>query len=670
MDMQSNMSLNKVVQTICIILLLIACQLNQETIGAVQTNEEKILAVNPKGASNANRPDRLDPRGRYVTVTDVENETTEMPPDLFWKKINQYASGTLEKPKTNLWADPVLRLYFFGELTENKTSYAHSYNSLPPGKLESEVTDSKQLMAIGIDLPNHPILTPHNYDQYKPGSTSPNPSYSTKYAPRREGEYAMNYMESYLLTGDASALNRAKQLLDWVLYSQYVLQESSVVNQFVMDYYPQDAARAEYKAMLPKQLGAYDCDYMDFVWIDDWGKGYRWKLHEGDHHVNALQARALVKGYELTGDKKYLNSAQSFVQNQFPRYGFHTGKWEGDRYYWTEYNPTGDGNPIDDDVNNVQALVALASAMVGYHTHKPAYLEFARGLLWKLVMEYNLQYHRLYYTGSMKHNNVVGPHTSWYEFNTLKYGFEVLPYLAAGAPSTSLSRVIHAFGNMAQRFIYLNEGDWFWFDASNHPLAPARSKSQSEGDVDAKDRRYVRSWRVHSAGLLTAEKKPFTVSTFIQLAPPMIDLQHADQAKSDVDANPAQVKSILDSMSFVYEDRLAAQHVVALTLFRLEPDEKKGWQKKELGKFPYSGPMQLGSLAALHPGDILLLQYQAPINDVDYLNLNSTIKFCIKGNCYSKPSLLMPIRPAQAVAIDETSFLSVPSKRWFPSSNQ
>jgi len=180
----------------------------------------------------------------------------------------------------------------------------------------------------------------------------------------------------------------------------------------------------------------------------------------------------------------------------------------------------------------------------------------------------------------------------------------------------------------------------------------------------------VRSWRVHSAGLLTAEKKPFTVSTFIQLAPPMIDLQHADQAKSDVDANPAQVKSILDSMSLVYEDRLAAQHVVALTIFRLEPDEKGGWQKKELEKFPYSGPIQLGSLADLHPGDILLLQYQAPINDVDYLNLNSIIRYCIKENCYSKPSLLMPIRPVQATSVDETGFLSISSKRWFPSSSQ
>ena len=41
----------------------------------------------------------------------------------------------------------------------------------------------------------------------------------------------MNHMESYLLTGDASALVRAKQLLDWVLYSQYVLLRIDTLNR-------------------------------------------------------------------------------------------------------------------------------------------------------------------------------------------------------------------------------------------------------------------------------------------------------------------------------------------------------------------------------------------------------------------------------------------------------
>jgi hypothetical protein len=109
---------------------------------------------------------------------------------------------------------------------------------------------------------------------------------------------------------------------------------------------------------------------------------------------------------------------------------------------------------------------------------------------------------------------------------------------------------------------------------------------------------------------------------------------------------------------------------VTLTIFRLEPDAKGGWQKKELGQFPYTGPLPLGSLVDLHPGDILLLQYQAPINDADYLNLNSLIKFCVKDNCYAKPSLLMPIRPVQAASVDEMGFLSIPSKRWFPPSNE
>src|SRR5262249_12359367 len=107
MDIKGYINMKRVVRTLFIIFSLVACQLNQETIGGVQTNEEKILAVNPKGVSNPNRPDRLDPRGRYVTVTDVENETIEMPPDIFWKKIRQYAPAILEKPKANLWTDPV-----------------------------------------------------------------------------------------------------------------------------------------------------------------------------------------------------------------------------------------------------------------------------------------------------------------------------------------------------------------------------------------------------------------------------------------------------------------------------------------------------------------------------------------------------------------------------------
>ena len=130
MNMQGGINMKKVVRPLFLIFLLVVCQLNQETIGAVQTTEEKILAVNPKGVSNPNRPDRLDPRGRYVTVSNVEHETTEMPPDGFWKKISQYAPAALEKPKANLWTDPVLRLYFFGDLAENKTSYPHSYNCL------------------------------------------------------------------------------------------------------------------------------------------------------------------------------------------------------------------------------------------------------------------------------------------------------------------------------------------------------------------------------------------------------------------------------------------------------------------------------------------------------------------------------------------------------------
>src|SRR5690606_13070806 len=113
----------------------------------------------------------------------------------------------------------------------------------------------------------------------------------------------------------------------------------------------------------------------------------------------------LVNSYELYNDPSYLKMARDFVYNQIPRYGFHKGVWNGEVYYWTEYNPSGaeDGKPVNDSTDNVIALVADAVAKVGYHEQDPVLrsqlLEYARGLLWYMVREFTTD-GRFYYDGA------------------------------------------------------------------------------------------------------------------------------------------------------------------------------------------------------------------------------------------------------------------------------
>lgn len=124
-----------------------------------------------------------------------------------------------------------------------------------------------------------------------------------------------------------------------------------------------------------------------------------------------------------------------FVYYQMPRYGYHSGVWNGHRYYRTEYNLSGEGNPIWDATDNIQALAAQILAKIGYHTGDRRYLEFARGLLWYVVREFTTD-GRFYYGGAENPMNArrSESHEEW----TLQYAMGALPYLIAAGVDVAL----------------------------------------------------------------------------------------------------------------------------------------------------------------------------------------------------------------------------------------
>ena len=102
-------------------------------------------------------------------------------------------------------------------------------------------------------------------------------------------------------------------------------------------------------------------DYLfDWEWLD--GYGYQWSLHEPDHHVGANMALAMLQGWQLSGDDRYFRSAEEFFTYQLPEYGFHSGLWNGHRYYWTQYGRSGSPKSGTSATDNIQALVARTAA--------------------------------------------------------------------------------------------------------------------------------------------------------------------------------------------------------------------------------------------------------------------------------------------------------------------
>lgn len=340
----------------------------------------------------------------------------------FWKRIEKYASRPVSmQPDSRIMENRLFQIYFFGNFSYHlvksdsraieSAAYLQSLSdSKDSGLLGRPVSAKKGSYVVADDIPFEPILSGHGH-------------YSNKYYPRRMGDYALTFLEGFYLTENVNYKNRFFNMIDYLIYSQFRKDGS---NEFIRKFCSKgdsDCLPLDKRLDAAVWKGGFDFNF-DFEWKDAYG--YKWQLHEPDHHVNAINAVALVKGFELSNDKKYLNAAYDFVYNQIPRYGYHTGIWNNKRYYWTEYNPSGKNNPMEDTVDNVQSLVAHAVAMVGYYTENQVMLEFARGLLWYNLREFRMD-SRWFYDGA--ESKINARKAVSHDSAVLRSAIETLPYL-------------------------------------------------------------------------------------------------------------------------------------------------------------------------------------------------------------------------------------------------
>ena len=360
-----------------------------------------------------------DAFGRPVPVSEVEDLGERLSPEEFWNRV-PVPAGLKARVEAgaaasqSVWANPLIRRFFFGaDLTLPQRVYTR-HTSMP--RLEKtlgvKVPPGGPHYAIAEDIRFNPIVRAH------PAGTG---TYSPYYYPRRMHDWVTgDFHPAYVLTRDPWFMQRMQELLDFLLFSQYDAEGN---NEFTSTYFPEEFARLQQKGLTKEWRGGWDYLF-DWEWLD--GYGYKWNLHEPDHHVNSQIAVAMVRAYEVTGDEKFLDAAWEFVYHQVPRYGWHTGVWNGRRYYWTEYNPSGQENPVMDATDNIQALVSHAVAMVGYYRQDPRLLEYARGLLWYLVREFTTD-GRWYYDGA--ENPINQRRAVSHDMATLLPALGALPYL-------------------------------------------------------------------------------------------------------------------------------------------------------------------------------------------------------------------------------------------------
>ncbi len=328
--------------------------------------------------------------GNPFQVTDVVDIGDPMSPEKFRSLIKP--SRKLGK-STNPWLNPVIRNYFFGrywthEGAADPIKSADELLALPHevGSLGKEV-NSLHPMVIADDIPFHPIMRRWH-------------TYSSRYYPRRMHDWIVgSFQPAFLLTGKKEYEERIREMLSFMLYSQY---QSDGHNQFVKDFFPADYAKISQNGNAKRWIGGWDYLF-DWEWLD--GYGYQWSLHEPDHHVGANMALAALQGWLLNGDMKYFESADSFFTHQMPEFGFHSGIWKNHKYYWTQYGRSGSPKSGTSATDNIQALVARTAAMLGYFKKDPVLLEYARGLLWYQVREITTD-GRWYYDGAENPMNI------------------------------------------------------------------------------------------------------------------------------------------------------------------------------------------------------------------------------------------------------------------------
>lgn len=340
------------------------------------------LAQKPVGSGKIKT--LYDAFGYPFHVTNVVDITDPLTPEKFWSLVRP--SKILQKG-TNPWLNPVIRDYFFGRYWTHEGALdpikgSEELLALPNAKgvMGKEVETSRPLI-IADDLPFHPIMRGHGI-------------YSSRYYPRRMHDWIVgSFQPAYLLTGKKIYKDRIKEMLSFLEYSQF---KPDGDNQFVEDFFPQDYAVLLENGKAKRWRGGWDYLF-DWEWLD--GYGYQWSLHEPDHHVGANIALAMLQGWQLDGNLAYFKSAEEFMNYQIPDYGFHSGVWNGNTYYWTQYGRSGFPKSGTSATDNIQALVARTVAMLGYYKKDPVLLEYARGLLWYQVRELKID-GRWYYDGA------------------------------------------------------------------------------------------------------------------------------------------------------------------------------------------------------------------------------------------------------------------------------
>jgi hypothetical protein len=380
--------------------------------------------------SSMREPDRTGPRqlrnaaGVAIPVDHVIDIPEQLTAERFWPLI-EVPDGWAEivaqggDAGVSPWNRRLIRRAFFGADLElpAKTRRFHDGLLRMRDTLGARIETGMPAFAIADDIPYAPIVRGWPADH----------SHSDRYFPRRMHDWILNDLyPSYVLTRDRRFLERMEEMLAFLQYSQYDAEGN---NRFTSACYPDEFRVLKESGQSRSWRGGWDFVF-DWQWRD--AEGYVWQRHEPDHHVCAEVAVAFIRGFETTGRADYLEAAAEFVYHQIPRYGFHTGLWRSRRYYWSEYNPSGPGNPTDDAVVNVQGLVAHACAMVGYYKRDARLLEYARGLLWYIAREFAANGY-LYYFGA--ESGLQMPSTLDYDLVALSPALIAVPYLLKSGAS-------------------------------------------------------------------------------------------------------------------------------------------------------------------------------------------------------------------------------------------